>query len=145
MCVCRFLSLENPRHSIKKKCQIKRQNTPWINAFRWWWNLIRLIMQIYKFNFYWENYKVMLRYDGCRKCRVASHEIFVTCRFQSPLCRSDAHTRRHNYKNSSHQSDKHWWQSPACLALALAVSLSQSTKSSLFFFNTKNWPKTTYA
>ena len=49
------------------------------------------------------------------------------------------------HRNSSHQSERHWWQSAACLELACAVSLSQSTNSSLFFFSTRNWPSTTDA
>jgi len=49
------------------------------------------------------------------------------------------------YKNSSHQSARHVWQSAACLLLAPAVSFIQSTNSSLSFFRRRNWPRTTYA
>lgn len=49
------------------------------------------------------------------------------------------------YKNSSHQSFKHWKQSEDCLELALQVSFIHSWNSSLSFFKTKNWPSTTYA
>merc|ERR1719483_440999 len=49
------------------------------------------------------------------------------------------------YKNSSHQSLRHWWQSDACLEFAPAQSLIQSTNNSLFFVSTKNCPRTTYA
>jgi hypothetical protein len=49
------------------------------------------------------------------------------------------------HKNSSHQSDKHWKQSLDCLVFAPHTSFIQSWNNSLFFFSTKNCPKTTNA
>ena len=49
------------------------------------------------------------------------------------------------YRNASHHSLRHWWQSPCCLEFAPHVWFNQSLKRSSFFFNTKNCPSTTYA
>lgn len=49
------------------------------------------------------------------------------------------------HRKASHHSLRHWWQSPCCLEFAPHVWFNQSLKRSSFFFNTKNWPSTTYA